>query len=108
MAHGTSRIKNAGFSLRRAWFQVSVGSRDDLVDHVVSEPTRREERVDLSLSLGRLERLPPPELARDRPPRAVGLAFCGHLAERGVDRLASDAFAAELAHQGAIALRPKA
>src|SRR2546423_1750350 len=108
MAHGSSRIKSAGFSLLRAWFQVTVGSRDDLVDHVVAESACGEKRVDLSLPFGRLERLPPPELARDRSSRAVGLAFCGHLAERGVDRLASDAFAAQLAHQGAIALRPKA
>jgi len=68
--HGRRRIKSP-VSLLRAGFQVAIGSRYHLIDHVIAEPARREERVDLSLALGRLERLPAPELARDRSSRAV-------------------------------------
>src|SRR5258706_14099467 len=81
--------------------------RDDLVDHVVAESALGEKSVDLALPIGRLERLPSPELPRDRATGAVGLALCGHLPERGVDRFSSDALAAELAHQRAVAFRPK-
>src|SRR2546430_6517374 len=85
-----------GFSLR---------PRYDLVDHVVAEPARREERVDLALALGRFERFPATELTRDRPARPVALAFSGHIAEGRLDRFAGHAFAGELAHEGAIAFR---
>src|SRR5437762_586193 len=88
-----------GFSLR---------PRDDLIDHVVAEPARCEERVDLALALGRLERLPAPELACDRSSGAVRLALSGRLPEGRFDRLSSDAFAAELTHERAVALWSKA
>src|SRR5438093_1123641 len=80
-------------------------SCDHFVDHVVAEPARNEECVDLALAFGGLERLPATELTRDRPARAVRLAFGGHLPESRVDRFPGDPFARELAHEGAVALR---
>src|SRR5438046_5178940 len=93
---------------RLALFDVRLRPGDHLVDHVVPKSACGQKCVDLALPFGRLEQLPPPELARDRSSRALGFAFDGHLSERGVDRLASDALARELADEGAVALRTKA